>query len=607
MKHANCDKRYPHYLSRLESREGPEQILIVDCTGTLQKERGKHVDLIEALDEWTVLPLYRSNSLLNCRNAITFRGVPAFWEQLENHVKHAVSAWVISYQCTRVWSLLGLWRQLERGIVRISGGDSRAVADPERYGEDTHSGLLIAEDPPCIAQLRIGHHQGRLLWLDIRNWGIDLPDDCLRGRMACDRMAWLVQQIDYIIRQYSLGSLCPTAAGQSYRSWRTAKLDIQPHCHVNPVATQLEIDGHVGGRCECFYLGECKEPIYHLDIRSCYGSVMAQNPLPVRLANTTKSPNATMWRDAGRALHMLAKVRINTTEPAYPVRRDHDTIYPVGVFTTTLAGPEFSDAIRHNRVVDVYDVASYETAGTLNDFAKTVYRVRDTAELSGYDLIADWAKYVLNGVVGKAAQKRKSWETVPGARAPELWGEWSHLLPSGKLERWRSLAGVVQREIDGGYCPDAVPAIAAWICSYGRMRLLELIRIAGRENVVYVDTDCLLCNRRGYEYLVEANQVADRILGLLELRDVYGECEIRGIKYYREGDTVKCAGLCRGIRVRSDCGLGEWTIPPAAYGAKIGREQGYRRRLIKWPRPGKYRHGVVRPDGRVDPHTLTER
>lgn len=598
---ANVDGRYPHYLRPLAERERPDRVICVDPYSTVTAGSADGSARTEQFAGWSAVCLRSHQGRLAVIHRSCGQHIGGFWRDLAQELRRAGALWVLSWQCTRAWSLMGLWTELESGRVRVSGGDYRAVKDPDQYGRQARPGLLVAEDPPCLAQLRVGCHPGQALWLDCRNWGIDLDDGIERGKAVAERLAALVTRLDAVSAD-SLGvPLAPTAAGQSWRGWRATAGQRGVHCHSHPGALALERAGHIGGRCECFQMGRLPYKAYHLDFRSHYGSIMCDENFPVRLDHYTASPDKAQAAEAAVKECAIARVTIQTDEAAYPYHRDGDVIYPVGKFTTVLCGRELWDAWRHGRIAAWHELAVYDLEPALLAFAAKAYRERQVADEQRDRELSSWAKSLVNALPGKLGYKLRCWETVPGALAPEPWGEWYGLKSGGGLERWRALAGVCQREVVGGYGPDAVPAMAAWITSHGRYRLLDAIRIAGRENVAYVDTDALIVFERGLLNLAEAGKVKDGALGRLEMRAAGKEFEVLGIKHYREGEVIRCAGHARGVETQSTDGKGQWYTPAASDGARLRGEQGRESVLREWPRAAPYRHGVVGPDGVVSP------
>src|SRR5439155_983218 len=128
------------------------------------------------------------------------------------------------------------------------------------------------------------------------------------------------------------------------------------------------------------------------------------------------------------------------------------------------------------------------------------------------------------------------------------------------------------------------PAMAAFITSYGRYKLLRAIRAVGWLNVMYVDTDTIVTNAVGAKRLVNDGFVAQKTLGALELRAGPVTFESHGIKYYIEGGKVTCAGAQRGIYSESADGRGRWYTPAASEGSRRKHATGSVSYLADWPK-----------------------
>jgi hypothetical protein len=297
-------------------------------------------------------------------------------------------------------------------------------------------------------------------------------------------------------------------------------------------------------------------------------------------------------------------VTIDTGEPAYPLRRNTDTIYPVGRFTTTLAGPELADALDHNRVKQLHWAAWYEMGRPLSSFCDTIYALRCRAEEEENKPLAAYSKRLLVTLPGKIGQRSKVWEESPKGDGDVLYGEWFGRSTTGFPTRYRSIAGYVQREVDMGFAPDSVPAMASFVTSAGRIRLLQAIRCAGWDHVYYCDTDSLFVDQAGRDRLELGGWIKPGVLGKLQVKSGPGPVEIRGIKYYVEDGRTVCAGMPRGIAEPVGDGLHEWqSMVPSQYIRK-GLRPGTIRVLHQYKRTVQYTHGIVGSDGRVAPFYL---
>jgi hypothetical protein len=213
---------------------------------------------------------------------------------------------------------------------------------------------------------------------------------------------------------------------------------------------------------------------------------------------------------------------------------------------------------------------------------------------------------MLVAIVGKMGQRERRWVNVPNYPADKPYGYWYQESPDSELTRWRSIAWQVQKETIGQWAPDAVPAIASWITSLGRMKLLRYIRAAGWSTVLYCDTDALIVTEEGYRKLCNANLVRDCSLGYLQLKEVTNECCIYGIKHYRIGGRLVAAGLPKNATIISQQESRiEFRSGPADYIRRDNRPSASSR-ISAYHSQADYRHGTQLPNGRIEPFRLNE-
>ena len=93
-------------------------------------------------------------------------------------------------------------------------------------------------------------------------------------------------------------------------------------------------------------------------------------------------------------------------------------------------------------------------------------------------------------------------------------------------------------------------AIASFVTAYARMYLIELIFKAKRENVFYVDTDCLFVNEKGMCNLLDLFHNTE--LGKLKLEGLSQDTTIYRPKFYIFNDIEKCKGVKKKHNVISN-------------------------------------------------------
>ena len=98
------------------------------------------------------------------------------------------------------------------------------------------------------------------------------------------------------------------------------------------------------------------------------------------------------------------------------------------------------------------------------------------------------------------------------------------------------------------------PAVAVYVTSYARIKMINFINLVGWNNILYMDTDSLhLIGKENQRKLEENNCIHNTKLGYLKLEDIaYGERVLSPKKYCFYGNVlkknkeifkVKCAGL----------------------------------------------------------------
>ena len=621
-------RRYRHYMRRLERVCWPGRVLCVAVESQRTEHAGPPARRLESLTGWTCVRLTCRAGV--CRRVGTRYGttVAEWWQYLRSVCTDRCPVQIISSNCTRAWSLLELWQELENGGVTIGESgkgaaglrtgavlplplpDGRAdglkAAATVRTVPTEGAGGIVLEDPPCIAWLRPAGAASRVTWWDCRNWGCQL-DAAPAGRVTgADTLAAWITELCRLSREHRLAPPAITAGCWSMQSYRLSYYPGGVYCHTHPGVTALEEAAYYGGRNEALQIGPCPGDLSLVDVRSAYIHAAAHVACPVRLLGHAP-PGATCPTRAGGGLSAwVARVRVATNTASMPRRRDHDVIYPVGAYWTVLAGPELALAAEAGRILEWGESAVYECEPILAGWASATQALRTEAEHDAVPGVAEAIKRSGVSLIGKFAQRQRAWERWPRLDGARRYGEVWAADPSGEAVRYRLVAGQAWRQRDYGYAPDAQVSIAAWITSAARVALYRLICIAGLEHVYYVDTDALIVDEIGLERLQAGYPLWGSVLGGLSVRHGPGPCTIYGLKHYTIAGHTVCAGLPRGVL--TDCGDGvhHWYTDGAGSQIDHGQRPSAEAVCLRWPRPETYRHGVVQPDGRVLPHRIEE-
>lgn len=620
--------RYRHWIEPAREGQWPSVIVCLDCQSELDGLRSHPVGMTERFESASVVILKGAGGVYRASAEYTITNVNALLAEIAAASRHYPNLWVMTFQASRIWSLLDIWRRVEERDIRIADVDYRSSAayaqrltdyrkqqadplrqlggDEERRLSPHDQGYLVTEDPPNILKCRLAPNAHAVTWVDARNYGIETIPDVMPGMETARWLARWTARVCELCKEVRLTALKPTVGSQAMAAWRHAYLTESVHVHTDGAATDLESAAYFGGRCEARFIGVVSTPSRHVDFRSQYGWVCANVPLPTRLLRYYQRPVDATSVVRDRAAECIADVTIETDEPAYPVRRDGEVIYPVGRYRTALCGPELVDAQARNRIREAHAVAVYEMGYPLRDYANRLYSLRCQVEQEDTPGVASWVKRLIVSLPGKLGQKQHRWIDTPDVPAQKPYWHWYEPGEGDELIRYRSIAGLVQRDCCEGYAASSVPAIAGFVTSHGRTRLLGAIRCAGWESIYYYDTDSLILSEDGYKRLARSEYMSLRAMGYLELRGSPALLEIRGVKYYIADRKVTCSGLARGHIVDLGDGHNYARYLSPAEQARQGRRPESEVRHETYPRFVAYNQGIVGPDGRVTPIRLWE-
>ncbi|GAH30349.1 unnamed protein product, partial [marine sediment metagenome] len=106
---------------------------------------------------------------------------------------------------------------------------------------------------------------------------------------------------------------------------------------------------------------------------------------------------------------------------------------------------------------------------------------------------------------------------------------------------------------------NSFPAIAAHVAALGRLHLWRLMKMAGKENYFYCDTDSLLVNNEGLQNL--SKELDNDKLGSLKVIEETDSANIKGLKDYTIGDKTAIKGI-RKLAIQIEDGVYEQELWP---------------------------------------------
>lgn len=413
--------------------------------------------------------------------------------------------------------------------------------------------------------------------------------------LAC--MSWFQFLIDN-----DLGGFQCTLASQSFAAYRHRFMPRQIFIDDNDQAIDLSRQAYLGGRTECFKLGEYTDDLYLVDVNSMYPSVMYTNQFPHTLNSvysrvTTKDLSDWLETDS-----LVASVTIHTDKPIVPIVHDDKLVFPVGTFTCSLTTPELRLCLENDCIKHVHKIASYQQDYLFRDFVDAIYNLRLQAKAAGDTLYAWLYKILLNSLYGKFGQRgRRYIDSGPyDIDCIDTWLEYD--IDSGTMEKVRAFGGLLQRWVDDGESFHSHPAIAAHVTAYARVILYNAIQTAGPDNCYYCDTDSLLVNYAGYSRL--SGMLDNSKLGAWSLDRHVNYAHLRGPKDYILGDNEKI----KGVRKTAYHPWGDTYLQDHFVGLRGLLQLGTLDGPIVYPdaktMSRQYTKGTPQPDGTISPLSL---
>lgn len=429
----------------------------------------------------------------------------------------------------------------------------------------------VIEGPPTI--LRFRREDRTLVFLDTLNW-FRMPLAKLGEMVSLPKLPFpagnatplewetyskrdveilrkaVCEWVDFLI-DGDMGGFASTLAGQSMRTFRHKYMRSYILVHDNQQALQVERAAYYGGRNECFFIGRKRGDFHLLDINSMYPFVMRDGLFPVRFKWYSSDVAVGKLKQKLENYLVSARVTINTSEPAYPIRHNHKLVFPTGKFTTWLTTPELEYALEKGHLVDVHEAVFSECENIFLNFIEDIYEKRLKCIGDGKISAATQWKLVMNSLYGKFGQNGRKYELTGRTDSLECKVEEIIDYETRKITRVRQFAGIIQTMTEEDESQDSLPGIAAHVTAYARMYLWRLINMAGRKHVLYCDTDSMLVDVTGYRRLKKLIHQTE--LGKLKLEGTYREITINGCKDYVFGDKVRIKGIRQNaVRVSSN-------------------------------------------------------
>jgi len=358
-----------------------------------------------------------------------------------------------------------------------------------------------------------------------------------------------------------------------------------------------------GGRRQVWRTGGYQYGHYtEMDLEKAYTTACRDLPLPMgRQCTFASLPTDHRWLDCTR-WGAIAECVINTDTPIVPVRIGHSVWYPVGRFTTILAGPDIKECRRLGALELVGAGWLHALGYPLRPWA--TWCLRSLADESGQTpgvaklVHRIWAR----SAVGKWAQR--GFEVVPLGASPTI--GWNY------EEAWHSGKGVPAGIVDFAgqryqvaavnQSDNAYPAILAFVESYVRVAMGRVAAIVGPDHMVQMDTDGCIVDSVGATRAELSNQAIEPFR--IRPKRHFHRIKVVGPQHLELDDTKRRSGIPGSAVPGKDGKLHAHTWPKLAWQMANGRAGAYVRPAQAYSIAATYAPGWVLSDGAVVPVEL---
>lgn len=431
----------------------------------------------------------------------------------------------------------------------------------------------IIEDPPTI------------IWCDSMCGGFSIVDTFNYWRCSVDKMGqdigipkfekpseatsdddwfnYCQRDVDIIARTHTSfcntmlrDYRCPikeTAASQAWEIWHRhfAPVDICPHHNADIEA--VERASYLGAKCEPKYIGEVKGDVYILDVNSLYPYVMRDTKMPVEFLEHVKHFSLSDLRCIPSDRYVIADARIHADPVPIPIKTTRGIVYARGIFRQWFHEAELNLAASLGMSPTIHSALVYRAKPIFSEFVEHFFCKKLDAKRNDIKTEQVIDKTILNSLHAKYGQRKRSWVPSRKVKAKKPYGYWwSWNDEKDKYDIYRSMGWRVQESIPGGTSKHSLLAIPGAVTSLARCYVYELERIAGRQNVYYVDNDELHVNAQGYWRLSRAGLIHQDSLGKLKIKSHHSYMVYRGYKNYDADGTHVVCGLSKRADTVSD-------------------------------------------------------
>lgn len=316
----------------------------------------------------------------------------------------------------------------------------------------------------------------------------------------------------------------PTAAALAYQFLRRRLTPRTVLHHNDERVGELEKQAIHGGRRSVWFVGNIgnestwdrfkdtaparsrygciNSPMVHFDVRSMYPFILNEMQFPIERIKYLRKTSVAQIQELLKSFGVVARCKIQTYRSELPYRDETGVCYPIGVFWTTLAGPEIIQAIGNGEILDISSAAIYKLG---RPFQRATNHLLDLRGQYREQQNRAWemlVKQLSNSMSGKLAANSYIWEARSKIVAPHQWGPWILRGSGGTIEKtYQVRCGMVWERVKIEESIRPMGASYAYLTSFGRLLMSIYRRLLPPNCILSQDTDGLWCTEDAIPYL----------------------------------------------------------------------------------------------------------
>jgi len=370
--------------------------------------------------------------------------------------------------------------------------------------------------------------------------------------------------------------------------------------HTNTDVQALERSAYIGGRVECFELGEIKGgPFVTVDVNAMYPYVMKENLYPWQLIRYTESRDPAGYLETLKSHAVIAEIEVDTPIACFAVKYKGKTIFPVGQFTCYVCSTGLHYALVHGYVRIIKKASIYRRTDLFTSYVDYFHKLRLNYILTENDIFLLLCKYMHNSLYGKFGQIEMITEITEVETGRDYFREEIFNMVTNQMVVVTTFMNMELVQYPGGEGKDSNVAIAAHITENARFYLWDLIQEVGMNKVLYCDTDGIKIRERDLIRL--KSKIDPQKLGRLKIENRSNELFIGGAKNYRTEDTRKIKGIPRSAKEITPGVFQFDSFVRQTTHMRVGQIRGAQVRTVTRELKAVYNKGRIMKSGKVRP------